>query len=249
MKVIIVKTSGEMGKTAAGLIAAEMSKKASHFVLGLATGSTPLPLYKELIRLHKEEGLDFSRVSTFNLDEYIGLKPTHDQSYRYFMNQNLFDHININKRFTHVPDGMAKDVEEFCEEYERMILKAGGIDYQVLGIGSNGHIGFNEPGSSLGSLTRIKTLNESTISDNARFFKNKKEVPTQAITMGIGSILDARKVVLLASGANKADAVAGALEGPVTSMVPASALQLHRFSTFVITENSAGKLTLDYETV
>ncbi len=249
MRVIIVKTKEEMGKVAARMVAEEMKLRPSHFVLGLATGSTPLSLYQELIRMNKKEKLDFSRVTTFNLDEYVGLKPTHSQSYRHFMNKNLFDHININKKFTYVPDGMAKDINAFCEQYERMIAAVGGIDYQVLGIGSNGHIGFNEPGSSLGSLTRIKTLRETTIRDNSRFFKKGERVPTQAITMGIGTILAARKVVLLASGANKADAVAKSLEGPVISMVPASALQLHRFSTFVITRDAAGKLTLDYETV
>lgn len=246
MRVIVVTTVEEMGKKAAQLIAQEIKKHASP-VLGLATGSTPISVYKELIRLHKEEGLDFSTTITFNLDEYVGLAPDHPQSYRYFMNKNLFDHININRKNTHVPDGLAKDISKFCEEYEDMIEDVGGIDIQLLGIGSNGHIGFNEPGSSLGSLTRIKTLNEKTIEDNARFFEKKKDVPTQAITMGIGTILNAKKVVLTANGAKKADAIAKALEGPVSSMVPASALQLHRFTTFVISEDVATKLTLAHE--
>jgi glucosamine-6-phosphate deaminase len=247
MKVIVVKTLEEMGKKAAELIAEEIKKHATP-VLGLATGSTPIPVYKELIRMHKEEGLDFSTTITFNLDEYVGLNPDHPQSYRYFMDKNLFDHININKKNTHVPNGLAKDIDKFCEDYEEMIADVGGIDLQLLGIGSNGHIGFNEPGSSLGSLTRIKTLREKTIEDNARFFEKKEDVPTQAITMGIGTILKAKKVVLTAYGAKKADAIAKALEGPVTSMVPASALQLHRFATFVISEDAASKLTLTYET-
>ena len=248
MRVIIVKDTEEMGKKAADLIAEEMKKKTS-FVLGLATGSTPLPLYKDFIKRNKVEEMDFSTVITFNLDEYIGLEPTHNQSYRHFMNENLFDHVNILKKNTHVPNGMAEDIDASCQEYEKMIEEIGGIDYQVLGIGANGHMGFNEPGSSLGSLTRIKTLTEETISDNARFFKRKENVPMQAITMGIGTIMKSRKIVLLAAGANKADAIRAALEDPITSMSPSSALQLHRFVTYVITEDCATKLTLNYETV
>jgi len=247
MRVIVTKDKDEMGKRAAKLIADDMRRHAT-CVLGLATGSTPLPLYKELIRMHKQEGLDFSTVITFNLDEYVGLQPTHDQSYRYFMNENLFDHVNVNLKATHVPDGRITDlgeVEEFCVKYEEMIADVGGIDYQVLGIGGNGHIGFNEPGSSLGSLTRIKTLTTETRKDNARFFKSMDEVPGYAITMGIGTIMNARKVVLLANGEGKADAVKAALEGPVTAMCPASALQLHRFATYVIDEAAASKLTLE----
>lgn len=246
MKVIIVKTTEEMGKRTAQMIAEEM-KKHSTPVLGLATGSTPMPVYKELIRMYKEEGLDFSTTITFNLDEYVGLAPDHDQSYRYFMNRSLFDHININKKNTHVPDGLAKDIEKFCRDYEEMIADVGGIDLQLLGIGANGHIGFSEPGSSLASLTQTAILTQRTIEDNARFFKRKEDVPTKAITMGIGTILNAKKVVLVANGANKADAIAKSAEGPITSMVPASALQLHRFATFVITEDAASKLTLHYE--
>jgi len=248
MRVIIVKDPEEMGKKATDLIAGEMKKKTS-FILGLATGSTPLSLYKEFIKRNKAGEMDFSTMITFNLDEYIGLEPTHNQSYRYFMNENLFDHVNILKKNTHVPNGIAEDIDASCQEYEKMIDEIGGIDYQVLGIGGNGHIGFNEPGSSLGSLTRIKTLSTETISDNARFFEKKEDVPTQAITMGIGTIMKTKKVVLLASGANKADTIKAALEGPITSMCPSSALQLHRFVTYVITEDCATKLTLNYETV
>lgn len=246
MKVIIVKTVEGMGRRTAQLIADEMKRHATP-VLGLATGSTPIPVYKELIRMNKEEGLDFSTTITFNLDEYVGLSPDHDQSYRYFMNKNLFDHININKKNTHVPDGLAKDIEKFCRDYEEMIADVGGIDLQLLGIGANGHIGFSEPGSSLASLTQMTILTQRTIEDNARFFKRKEDVPTKAITMGIGTILNAKNVVLVANGANKADAIAKSAEGSITSMVPASALQLHRFATFVITEDAASKLTLRYE--
>ncbi|MBN1268133.1 MAG: glucosamine-6-phosphate deaminase [Kiritimatiellae bacterium] len=246
MKVIIVKDKEEMGRVAADFFAREMTSR-PHPVLGLATGSTPLPLYKELVRRHKEEGLDFSRVTTFNLDEYVGLEPTHDQSYRYFMNTNLFDHINVRKEYTFVPNGMANNIERACAEYEHLIDRAGGIDLQILGIGANGHIAFNEPGSSLGSLTRVKTLTEKTRQDNARFFKSMDEVPKLALTMGIGSILRAHKVILLASGANKAGAVKNALEGPVSAMCPASALQLHRNALYIVTKDAAAKLTIECE--
>lgn len=245
MKVIVVKDKVAMGKKAAQLIAADMKKK-SPFVLGLATGSTPVPLYAELIAMGKRKELDFSTTISFNLDEYVGLKPTHDQSYRYFMNENLFNHININKKNTFVPDGMAKNVEESCAIYEDNIDACGGIDYQVLGIGSNGHIAFNEPGSSLGSRTRKLKLTKNTIQDNSRFFKSISEVPTEAITMGIGTILEAKKIVLLASGANKAKCVADAIEGPITASVPASALQLHPCVTFILTKDASTGLKLDH---
>ncbi len=248
MRVIIVKDAEQMGKRAADLIEAEM-KLHHNTILGLATGSTPIPLYKELIRrCRKGKGLDFSTTITFNLDEYVGLPPTHDQSYRYFMDHELFNHININKKNTHVPLGMVRGIaaiQRACDAYEAMIDDVGGIDLQVLGIGNNGHIGFNEPGSSLGSLTRIKTLTEDTRRANARFFKSMREVPRYAITMGIGTIMKARKVVLLATGEKKAQAVKDSLEGPVSAMCPASALQLHRFATYVIDKAAASKLTLD----
>jgi glucosamine-6-phosphate deaminase len=246
MRVIIVKDTRHLGKVSARLIAAEMKKKPT-FVLGLATGTSPIPLYQELIRLNRSKALDFSTTITFNLDEYAGLKPTHKQSYRYFMNRQLFDHVNINKKSTHVPDGMARDLEASCEEYERMIEDVGGIDYQVLGIGSNGHIGFNEPGTSLGSRTHVTTLAESTITDNSRLFARREEVPTRAVTMGIATILDAERIVLLANGPNKADCIAKAIEGPITATVPASALQLHPRVTFVVTEDAAAKLMLNWE--
>ncbi|MFB3895440.1 MAG: glucosamine-6-phosphate deaminase [bacterium] len=246
MNVIVVKDKEEMGKVGAKIIAAEMKKKAI-YILGGATGSTPIPVYKELIRLHKEEKLDFSTVITFNLDEYVGIPGTHDQSYRYFMNTNLFDHININKKNTFVPDGMAKDVPAFCAKYEEMMKDVGGVDLQILGIGSNGHIAFNEPPSSLASRTRQVYLTQSTIKDNARFFAKIEDVPTSAISMGIGTILEAKKILLFANGANKTDAVLKSIEGPITAMVPASALQLHPDSTFIITEDCAGKLVGNYK--
>jgi len=234
-----------MGKQAAQLIAAEMKKKPA-FVLGLATGSTPISLYQELSRLNRAGEIDFSQVSSFNLDEYVGLLGTHDQSYRYFMNKNLFDHVNIDKKRTHAPDGMAKDLEAHCAEYEKMMKEAGGVDYQVLGIGSNGHIGFNEPGSSLASRTRVVDLTENTIKDNSRFFTSSKDVPTKAISMGIGTILESKHAVLVANGANKAEVVAASIEGCVTASVPASALQFHPAITWVITKDAATKLKRQY---
>jgi glucosamine-6-phosphate deaminase len=245
VRVIVVKTKEEMGKVSGAIVAEQMGAK-PHFVLGLATGSTPLPLYQELVRLHKEEGLDFSTTISFNLDEYIGLEPTHDQSYRYFMNQHLFDHVNIQKAGTHVPDGQAADIEAHCLMYEAMIEDVGGMDCQVLGIGGNGHIGFNEPGSSLGSRTRAVDLTPETIRDNARFFASVDDVPTRAISMGVGTVLESENILMVANGANKAAAVAAALEGPVCIKCPASALQLHPNVTYVITEDAAAGLKLRY---
>ncbi len=245
MEVIIKKDYDEMSKMAAKIVAEEMREKAKDnipFKLGLATGSTPIGLYKELIRMHKEEGLDFSTVITFNLDEYIGLIPEHDQSYHYFMHENLFKHININPKNIHVPDGMTKDVMTYCERYEDTIDDVGGLDLQVLGLGRDGHIGFNEPGSSLASRTRIKTLTEETIEDNARFFEKEEDVPKFAITMGVGTILDAKKIILLASGKNKADVLEKMIEGPLTAEITASAMQLHPYSVIVCDEEAAANL-------
>ena len=245
MEVIVKESYEEMNALAAQMIA-ELVRKKPNCILGLATGSTPVGTYKELIRMHQNEGLNFSRVTTFNLDEYVGLPPAHDQSYRYFMNENLFNHINIKKTNTFVPDGMAGDIPKSCQVYERRIRQAGGIDIQLLGIGANGHIAFNEPGSSLGSRTRVKTLDENTIKDNARFFKNIDEVPRYAITMGIGTIMEARQLILLANKENKADAIARTVEGPITAMVPATIVQLHPKATIITDKAAAGKLTRDY---
>ena len=241
MEVIIERSPKEVGLTTANLIADCILRKPG-LVLGLATGSTPLETYKELARKHKEGGLDFSKVITFNLDEYLGLPPNHPQSYHRFMYENLFGHININPQNVHVPSGLALDPHSFCESYEADIKHAGGIDLQLLGIGRDGHIGFNEPGSSLGSLTRVKTLTRETIEDNARFFTNQDEVPRFAITMGVGTVMAARKVVLVATGKSKADVIAAAVEGAVTASVTASVLQLHPDTIFVIDEEAAGKL-------
>ncbi len=245
MLVVVKNDFDEMSKTAAKLIAEQIHRKPD-CVLGFATGSTPLGTYKELIRLHKEEGLDFSKVTTFNLDEYVGLPPEHDQSYHYFMWENLFKHINVDRRFVHIPHGMASDVEEFCEWYENKIEEVGGIDMQILGIGANGHIAFNEPGSSLGSRTRIKTLDELTKRDNARFFEKEEEVPKYAITMGVGTIMDARHLLLLANGEQKAKAIQQTVEGPITALYPATIVQMHRKATIVCDEDAASKLSGKY---
>ncbi len=238
MEVIITPTYEDMSRLAAGMICSQVMRKPSS-VLGLATGSTPIGTYKEMIRQHTEKGVDFSKVVTFNLDEYVGLPPSHNQSYRYFMDQNLFNHINVPKGSIHVPYGHTDSVLEFCEWYENEIKRFGGIDIQILGIGGDGHIAFNEPGSSLGSRTRLKTLTQQTIEDNARFFAKHEEVPRFAITMGVGTILEARKIIMLANGAKKAEIVAEAIEGPITAQVSASALQLHR-DVVVILDKEAG---------
>ena len=216
-------------------------------VLGLATGSTPLPLYEELVRLRREESLDYSGVTSFNLDEYIGLPGDHPCSYRHFMQQNLFNHINIRPERTHVPNGLAVDIKAECNAFESAIQAVGGIDLQVLGLGADGHIAFNEPGSSLGSRTRIKTLTHKTREDNARFFDSIDDVPRHCITMGVGTIMECRKLLLFASGEGKAEIIARAVEGPITAMVPASALQLHQNVKILLDEPAASKLEqLDY---
>lgn len=245
MLVIVNETYDTMSAEAARIVADRLRKKPD-LVLGLATGSTPLGLYRELIRLHKEEGLDFSKVTTFNLDEYVGLPPEHDQSFHYFMRENLFKHINIDPRFIHIPQGMAKDLSAFCDWYEQRIVDCGGVDIQILGIGVNGHIAFNEPGSSLGSRTRIKTLTGTTRQDNARFFKDLDEVPKYALTMGVGTIMDAKELLLLATNASKAAAVRSAVEGPVTAMCPASIIQMHRNAFVLLDKESAAELTGTY---
>ena len=245
MEVIIKETYEEISKLAAEMIAEQVNKKPDS-VLGFATGSTPVGTYQELIRLNKEGKVDFSKVKTFNLDEYIGLDPEHNQSYHYFMNENLFAHINIKPENWHVPPGKADDFKKACEEYEQMIVYSGGLDIQLLGIGGNGHIAFNEPVSSLGSRTRVKTLTKKTIEDNARFFENIEDVPRFAVTMGIGTIMEARKVILLGNKANKADAIAATVEGPITAMVPATVVQLHRDATIIVEKEAASKLSREY---
>ena len=241
MQVIIKDTYEEMSTEAAEIIRDATNLK-PNLVLGLATGSTPLGTYGELIRMNKAGELDFSKVITFNLDEYAGLPSTHDQSYYYFMHENLFDHINISPSNVHVPSGVASDSDRYCEWYEDEIDRAGGIDLQVLGIGGDGHIAFNEPGSSLASRTRIVTLTEETIEDNARFFDRMEDVPRFAITMGVGTIMEAEYCLLLANGEKKADKVAALVEGPITSQITASALQMHPRTTVIVDAAAASKL-------
>ena len=212
-------------------------------MLGLATGSTPCKLYQLLARMHREDGLDFSKATTFNLDEYVNLDPTHPASYHQFMEENFFSHVNVRRESVHIPNGMVADVPAHCADYERAIRKAGGIDLQILGLGSDGHLGFNEPGSSLASRTRIKTLTERTRSDNARFFTGAQEVPHHVITMGLGTIMESRMCLLLAFGKAKAEAVAASVEGPVTASVPGSLLQFHPQAKVLLDAESASSLT------
>ena len=233
---IIIQPSAEAAAGIAAKVIAKLIRENPNAVLGLATGSTPLPLYRALIAMD----LDWSKVVTFNLDEYIGIPRDHAQSYHTFMWENLFQHVNIREENVHIPDGNADDIPQFCREYEESIRLAGGIDIQVLGIGTDGHIGFNEPGSSLKSRTRVKTLSSATLAANIKDFDGA-EPPTMALTMGIATILEARRILLIATGASKADAVREMAEGPLSANCPASALQLHE-KTAVLADPSAASL-------
>jgi len=242
MFVILSQGYAELSRQSAGIVSAAIRKRPD-LRLGLATGSTPLGMYRELARMHREENLDFSRVITFNLDEYLGLAADHPQSSHTFMQRSFFDHVNVARENIHIPDGTAwGDLDGYCAGYEASVQRAGGIDLQILGIGRNGHIGFNEPSSSLASRTRIKTLTSQTLEDSRRLFQESQPMPEAAITMGIGTILDARKILLLASGPSKAQALAQAIEGSVTASVTASALQLHRDVTVLVDEQAASEL-------
>jgi glucosamine-6-phosphate deaminase len=239
MEIIIQPTAEAATKIAARLMGKLVCEKPAA-VLGLATGGTMEPLYRELVALK----LDWSQLVTFNLDEYVGISPMHPQSYHSYMCEKLFSHVNISVSHVHIPDGLAKDVPAACLHYEQKIRAAGGIDLQLLGIGTDGHIGFNEPTSSLASHTRIKTLTPQTRRDNARYFENASQVPFHVITMGIGTIMASRHCVLLAFGKNKAHAIAGAVEGAITAMNPASALQLHPKVTVFLDEAAASELKM-----
>jgi len=244
---IIIQSDPTAASEMAARMVARLVRDNRRAVLGLATGKTPLRLYAELARMHRDESLDFSRVTTFNLDEYVGLPPEHPSSYHSFMTEHLFQHVNLDPTRLHVPDGMTDDIPAGCSRYERAIRESGGVDLQVLGIGRRGHIGFNEPSSSLASRTRIKTLTESTRLDNADEFGGVEHVPRHVVTMGIGTIMDSRVCLLLAFGKQKATAVAKAVEGPVSAMVPASALQMHEHATVLVDEEAASELRLaDY---
>ena len=241
MKLIVEKNYDGISKRAAEIILEEI-KRNREAILGLATGSTPIGTYRELIKAYDEKKVDFSKIVSFNLDEYIGLSPEDTNSYRYFMDDNLFKHINIKKENTYVPDGMAKDLGEYCKAYDRLIEEKGGIDIQILGIGSNGHIAFNEPNESLALGTNVVDLKESTIKDNARFFDSIEAVPKKAITMGIGSIFKAKKIILLASGESKREIMNQLLNNSeITTKLPASILLLHRDVTVIVDEKAYGK--------
>ena len=240
MKVIIT-TREDAAKQAAQQYVELLAKKPDA-VLGLATGSTPLGLYAELVRLCAEGKLSFAQAKSYNLDEYVGLDGSHDQSYRYFMDHNLFEHIDIKRENTHVPSGFVKDDEE-AAEYDAEIAAAGGVDLQLLGIGRNGHIGFNEPLTPFDSLTHIVKLTESTREANKRFFKSIDEVPTHAVTMGIHTVMKARSIILMAFGADKAEVIKQTIEGKPTISVPASLLQLHEDVTVYLDGEAASLLS------
>ncbi|VXC24543.1 glucosamine-6-phosphate deaminase [Pseudoclavibacter sp. 8L] len=245
MEVVIMAGPAEVGAFAAGRIADVIAGN-PEAVLGVATGSSPLEAYRSLAA-RRAEGLDFSRVSAFALDEYVGIARSHAESYHAVVGREVVEPLGLDPARVHVPDGLAADLDAACEDYEAKIAAAGGVDVQLLGIGANGHIGFNEPTSSLSSRTRVKTLAPRTRTDNARFFDKPEDVPVHCLTQGLGTILDARSVVLVAQGASKARAVAAMVEGPVSSMWPGSVLQLHRRATIVIDEAAAAELTMaDY---
>ena len=242
MEVVIMSDRDKAAELTAQMIARELRAK-PHLVLGLATGRTMERVYDRLARMHREEQLDFSLCRTFNLDEYIGLPPDSSYSYRYYMNQHLFSRVNIDLRNTYLPDGMASDLPGACRKYEEQILEFGGVDLQLLGIGSDGHIGFNEPLSALRSRTREKALAPSTLAQNAPLCGgDPKKMPRRALTMGVGTILEASHVIMLVTGGSKARVLAQAVEGPITSMISATALQLHPACKVVVDEEAAGEL-------
>ncbi|BES64197.1 glucosamine-6-phosphate deaminase [Gottschalkiaceae bacterium SANA] len=241
MKIIVAKNYEELSRKAGNLFASQLILK-SNAVIGLATGSSPVGMYKELIRIYRNGDIDFDEVVSFNLDEYIGLTPDNEQSYHYFMRENLFDHINIRPENIHIPSGIAVDMTIAAQSYDKMIEEAGGIDIQILGIGNNGHIGFNEPDVKFEARTHIVELEPDTIEANSRFFDSIDQVPTQAISMGIKNIMQSRKIVLIASGEGKAKVVQAMIEGPITPELPASVLQLHPDVTIILDQAAASLL-------
>jgi len=246
MEVIIQPKFEEACRIAGEIIALTIRAK-PNAVLGLATGKTMEPVYEELVRRHQDNQIDFHQITTFNLDEYVGLDPEHPSSYHTFMRQKLFNHVNIPASQTFFPDGLANDIPASCARYEEKIRHANGIDLQLIGIGADGHIGFNEPVSSLGSRTRIKTLTRDSVTESRRWWRPEEDIVPHVLTMGIGTILEARHCLLLAFGERKSDAIAAAVEGPITAMIPASALQLHQHTTVLIDKSAAKKLKLvDY---
>jgi len=232
MKIIVASNKDEMSREAAAIFAEQIRSKPDS-ILGLATGATPLETYKVLIELYQNGELGFSQVRTFNLDEYVGLPPDHDQSYNYYMHDSLFNHVNLLPENCHVPNGIAADLEAECKAYDQRIEELGGIDLQLLGIGVNGHIAFNEPDSHFEKSTHVVQLTPSTIAVNSQYFASPEEMPTSALTMGINSIFQAKRIVLIASGPSKAEIVLAAFFGPITPQVPASILQMHRDFTLI----------------
>ena len=245
MRIYKAKDYEEMSRKAAGIVSAQIIMKPD-CVLGLATGSTPVGLYKQLIEWYRNGDLDFSGVRTVNLDEYKGISRENDQSYYYFMHQNLFDHVNIPAGNTHLPDGMEPDSGKECRRYEELIQSMGSVDLQLLGIGHNGHIGFNEPADAFDKLVHCVNLTQSTIEANKRFFASAEEVPRQAYTMGIQTIMRSKKILIIANGEGKADIVRDAFFGPITPMVPASVLQLHNDVTLVADEAALSKIPASF---
>jgi glucosamine-6-phosphate deaminase len=241
MEVIIQPNPDAAADLVARIVARDLGAN-PHLVLGLATGRTMERVYQRLVLKHKEQKLDFSLCSTFNLDEYVGLSSSDPNSYRHYMEHHLFRHVNIDPRNTHLPNGVAENLDKECELYEKAIQRFGGIDLQLLGIGKAGHIGFNEPLSALRSRTRVKALTPMTLEQNAAMFGGIERMPRRAITMGVGTILESRRCILLATGPDKADILARAVEGPITGMVSATALQLHSRCTVVVDEAAASKL-------
>jgi glucosamine-6-phosphate deaminase len=239
---VIIQSNEEAAAALVARVVARDLRANPHLVLGLATGRTMECVYRRLVRMHKEEKLDFSLCSTFNLDEYVGLFPSDPNSYRHYMDHHLFKNVNVDPRNTHLPNGLAEDLDGECRRYEACIQRFGGIDLQVLGIGRAGHIGFNEPLSALRSRTRVKPLTPVTLEQNAPFFGGPEHMPHRAITMGVGTILESRRCLLLATGEEKADILAKAIEGPITAMISATALQLHARCTVVVDEAAASKL-------
>ena len=241
MRIIVTKDYNDMSRKAANIISAQIITKPDCF-LGLATGSSPVGAYKTLVDWYKKGDLDFSQITSVNLDEYKGLSGDNDQSYRYFMNTNLFDHVNIDKARTYVPNGLEEDSEKACADYNEIIRSVGGIDMQLLGIGGNGHIGFNEPDDHFQAGTHCVDLTDATIQANKRFFASEEDVPRKAYTMGIGNIMRAKSILLVANGKNKAKALAAALKGPVTPQCPASILQFHPNAIIVADEDAMSEL-------
>lgn len=246
MRVVVLENVNDVAEFGAKQIANQVMKQSSS-VLGLATGSSPLPLYQCLVDMVESNTISLRDVVTFNLDEYLGLAPEHPQSYRSFMNRHLFERTDIDLANTNIPNGLADNTEQACLDYEQAIERAGGIDLQLLGIGNNGHIGFNEPSSSLASRTRVKTLSKETVEANRRFFKAGEFQPHLAITMGIGSIMEAKSILMIATGEAKTEAVKAAVEGPLSASCPASILQMHPNATVVLDRAAASQLTeLEY---